>query len=1141
MESQRTAVVDAAAAGPANSLVELLWRRLAETPERPAVARVECDPGGGAAAVQGRTWLELTAAALRLADQLEAAGLRRGERVAHLGPHSVDWIVADLACLLAGVVHVPLHAGSQPREHREQLEWLAPRGLITSGGPTPLLRSWLAGRPVVAAEAAWAGDSAPPAASILATVAGRLAGVDPDACCTIMLSSGTTGRPRGVLHSQRSLATNAQAAAAVFLDDPRDVRLSWLPASHALARVGDLYTAIVRGGCLHVVADRGRILDACVALPPTVILGVPAFFERLEAAARGGRIPDLAAALGGQVRVCISGGSPLRRRTAEFFAARGLPLVEGYGLAEAGPVVALSNPRIARLGTVGPPLPGVEVRIDDRSETRGQLLVKTPGRAIGVVDPAAPTLVEPLPEWLETGDVAAIDDAGQIAITGRLKDVIPLSNGVKLPPAELERALAEDEAIAQVCVLGDGLTSPVAVIVPEPPVIRRAIRRLGLRVFSRRAAVEHPRLLEWLARRLARRQWHLPQAWRVRRFFLVARPFDAARGEVTESLKLRRRVIGERFARKLSAAVAEPRPRWCGLIGAGGRNPARGMTQAGSNPRGWLIPAVWSGGDGGFATAAAAAARPLASSVEAVLERAADELVSLRASGLLYEPAADPRLPEPPIPDRPARRRGRVSVAAEEAIAATGLWGLAVPEAWGGAGATMLDLARGVTRLAADVPTVAGMLAVHSSIGAVSAVAAFGSVAQQTRLLPALAAGRPLSVFGATEPDAGCDLGRVASRIERRNGRLLLTGTKMFITGATYGRLVKLLAVLDGRPAIALVQLPDADTDQFRLRRYDLHPLKHTHNAALEFVDFELDEADLLVPPAGGDAMAIVWHGLNRGRTTLAAQAAGTLRLLHTQAAAYAAERQTWGKPIASRQLVQGRLGRIAASIVACEALAAWAATAIDSGAGGEWEAIVAKVVASGCVREAAIDALGVHGGRAFLVGHPLGDSFHDHLAVGVYEGESELLGLALFRGLAKGHPLADRERRGPLAWAAWRAAAWRRAGSAEDGQILDRNLRAHARFARRRLAGLASRIDRAIRRHGRGLAERQLEIGELSALVRDLVSVLAVAHHGDAQGDDQTVAAADVWCRLALARSAGRRPSAADLDALAMLGSADR
>jgi hypothetical protein len=174
-------------------------------------------------------------------------------------------------------------------------------------------------------------------------------------------------------------------------------------------------------------------------------------------------------------------------------------------------------------------------------------------------------------------------------------------------------------------------------------------------------------------------------------------------------------------------------------------------------------------------------------------------------------------------------------------------------------------------------------------------------------------------------------------------------------------------------------------------------------------------------------------------------------------------------------------------------------------------------------------------------VGHPLGDSFHDHFAVTVYEGESDLLGLALFKGLAKQHPLAALSRE---ATASRRAAAWLRwrvgtlAGTPrQDAAILDRRLRDHARQARRQLSAAAIRIDRAVRRHGRGLAERQLEIAALSAEVRAAASMLAVAHHADAAGDDRLLAPADVWCRLALARAAGRRPLPDDLAALAALG----
>jgi alkylation response protein AidB-like acyl-CoA dehydrogenase len=576
-----------------------------------------------------------------------------------------------------------------------------------------------------------------------------------------------------------------------------------------------------------------------------------------------------------------------------------------------------------------------------------------------------------------------------------------------------------------------------------------------------------------------------------------------------------------------------------------GRRPDAATEHAPPGPHP-LASALWQAANGGFAAAATASATPLRDSIAAILEQADRAVEALRADGLLYEPLPAPAPPAPPAPlaDAPAAPFGRFTAIAEAALGDVGLWGLAVPEAFGGAGASMLDLARAVTHVAARVPTAAGLLSVHSSIGAVSALAAFGSPDQQARHLPGLAQGQPLSIFGATEPDAGCDLAAISTVIERTASGLAVSGTKMFITGATYGRLVKLLALRDGRPAVVLVRLPDSDTPSFRLRHYALHPLKHAHNAALEFNRFPIAEADVLAAPAGRDghdkpdAMRIIWHGLNRGRVTLAAQAAGTLRILLAQARDHALARSTWGAPIASRELVQGRLGRIAARIVACDSLAGWAATAIDAGGSGELEALVAKIVAGECVRDSAIDALGVHGGRAFLVGHPLGDSFHDHFAVTVYEGESDLLGLALFKGLAKRHPCAATSRSATAraaAWLAWRAGAFARPD--HDGLILDRMLRDHARRARRGLARVALAIDRTIRRHGRSLAEKQLEIGALSSQGRDLVSVIAVAHHADADSSDHTLAAADVWCRLALARASGRHLTPADHTAVAALG----
>ena len=1177
------------------SLVELLRARCVDAFDRPAIV----EPTGRAGPQPGRmpeayattrelSWGVLIAAAVDLAAHFERSGLGRGDRLAHIGPQSPEWIVVDLACLLSGIVHVALHADEPRAALVEQLGWLAPQGMVCSGGPfcsgrqrTPLRQdlpptlktidlppTLFPGLSLGLSPGLLAARTADQP-TVLADLDRRVRDCDPDAPAAIFLSSGTTGLPHGVVHCQRALAWNAAAATAVFLDDPRDVRLAWLPLSHALARTGDLYTALVRGSCLNLATDRRRLLAACLAAPPTVILGVPALFERLERGVRAGTIPHLPTALGGRVRVCVSGGAPLKERTAAAFADWGVPLVEGYGLAEAGPVVTLSNPRNARPGRVGPALDGVELMIDARPETRGQLLVRTPSRAVDVLQPQGQDAAAAKwnhDGWLQTGDLAEIDGDGHVRITGRLVDGLVLASGLKLPPAEVERVLAEDAAIAQVCVIGNGLPWPVAVIVPEPDVLRGAIRRLGLRVFSRRQALRHPKILQWLARRLTWRQRSLPRAWRVRRAVLIGRPFDAAHGEATPALKLKRHAIANHFQWVLDAAATDETPQWLATVPveqAAGQPDARrhdavqhetpqpcsrqGETMR-SGQASHVAAVLWSPRDSasGFADAAARSAAAPRAAVTTILEQADRTIDGLRLDATLYDPLADSHhLPPPPIADAPPPPRGIFSRTAEEALGAIGFWGLAVPEPFGGTGCTMQELAAAITRMAANAPTAAGMLSVHSSIGAVGSLAAFGTADQQARHLPGLAQGRPLSIFGATEPGAGCDLSAVRAVVERTGDRLLLTGTKMFITGATHGRLVKVLALLDGRPAVALARLPDADTDSFRLRHYALHPLKHAHNAALEFNRFEIDAANLLLAPPDrhghADAMKIIWHGLNRGRITLTAQAAGTLRILRGQAAAHARSRRTWGEPIAARQLVQGRLARIAARTIACDALAAWAADCVDAGQTGELEAITAKIVAGECVRESAIDALGVHGGRAFLVGHPLGDSFHDHLAVTVYEGESDLLGLALFKGLARQHPLAAVSRgtsaaRRAAAWLAWRVGSM--AGdSRQDAAILDAALRDHARHARRGLSTVARRIDRAIRRHGKDLAERQLEIGALSAEVRDLVSVLAVAHHADAAGDDTLLLPADCWCRLASSRASGRRLTAADHTRLAELG----
>ncbi|MEO1990654.1 MAG: AMP-binding protein [Pirellulales bacterium] len=1123
-----------------DSLADLILARCSDSFDRPACL----DVLGNTRPV---SWGQLFAQALRITDSCLESGMKRGDRLVHLGAHSIDWVAVDLACHLAGYVHISLHAEAKPKEWIDQCEWLLPKGIIVSSDiAVPAL-------PKVDVRVRLPekySDTGMERAVVQSKIEMHARQCDPDAPAVIFLSSGTTGLSKGIIHSQRALAANAQASSEVFLDDSSDVRLSWLPMSHALARVGDLYTSLVRGSCLSIVKNRKQFLDACQASSPTVILGVPALFERLEREHVCGKIPDLLAALGGCIRVCVSGGAPLRKRTAECFLRSGIPLVEGYGLAEAGPVVALSNPRMNRPGAVGRPLSGVAVRLDTRSDSSGQLLVQTRSQALAVVDstPTGPReTVLPKNTWIETGDFAAIADDGQIRITGRLSEVIALSTGIKVSPSRTEAVILEDQSVAQICVLGKGCSSLIAIVVPEPAVLRSAIKRMGVRVLSQGAALRHPKVLSWLSRQLARAQSHLPRPSQVRRAVLVGRPFEVAREELTPSMKLKRSMIGKNFRglvekmRKSLEVHESVVSKWFrGVVCIPSRPHQKEEKYDFPERSSWLSSVVWQPGkDDGFAHAASCSASGAREAIKEVIHRSEKVILELSQEGTLYDPLPHADNRRPPITDAPPHSTGVFSRSAEIALGQVGLWGLAVPKEFGGIGCSTQELSTAITRIASLAPTPAGMLAVHSSIGAISTICEFGTPDQQKRFLPGLAKGKPLSVFGGTEPDAGSDLTSAVARLERHDGRLVLTGTKIFITGATYGRLVKILAKQEGKLCVVLVMLPQCDTDSFKLAGYPLHPLKHAHNNALLFNNFPIQEKDILKPPGdSANAMKMIWHSLNRGRVTLAAQAAGTLRILIKHAKNHAHCRTTWGAPIGTRELVQGRLGRMAASVLACESLSAWGAAAIDLGYTGEFEAIIAKILASECVRSGAIDALGVHGARAFLVGHPLGDSFHDHFAVTIYEGESELLGLALFKGIVKHHPMLERDAARPaLSWLAWQVERISGKGKRADKAILDKTMRIHAHNARCRLRSVSSRIDRAIRRYRNGLAERQLLAAELSTVVRELVSVLAVAHRADMLGDHQTLLAADCWCRLAFSRAVGHRLSASDLQQTALLG----
>jgi alkylation response protein AidB-like acyl-CoA dehydrogenase len=347
---------------------------------------------------------------------------------------------------------------------------------------------------------------------------------------------------------------------------------------------------------------------------------------------------------------------------------------------------------------------------------------------------------------------------------------------------------------------------------------------------------------------------------------------------------------------------------------------------------------------------------------------------------------------------------GKHSAEVLTALGAAGYWGLLVERDYGGSGCDLRHFLPFLTQTAVIDAPLAGLAAVHGCIGAVDPLQTFGTAEQKRKYLPALASGERLSAFASTEPGAGSDLRAIQTMAIRSADGWLLSGQKAFITNLAAGRTIGLLCKVEEQLAVIVTNLPDRETEQFELIPNRLHPLKHTHNSGLRLRDLPVAADSLLTPPAGKDGRAIVFHGLNRGRAAICALAAGHLRVLLAGMIAWAKQRTVHGKKLAEIELIQARCARVAALIAGCDALAKWCGSLLDAGYRGEVECIIAKVFASEAVKHAAFDlALPTHGGRFFLQGHAAGDMAYDYLAPCIYEGENELLLLAMFHALQKG------------------------------------------------------------------------------------------------------------------------------------------
>ncbi len=556
--------------------------------------------------VQGRwrdtTWGGYAAEVRRVARGLIGLGIEPGDAVCIAGWNSPEWLVADLAVMAVGAVPAPLYANSTPQQAAwiathcgarafiadapEQLEKLRGVGTVrhrvqTKGTPaTPDVLSWEA---LGAAGDAVGEDR----------LAERLDALRPEGLATLIYTSGTTGPPKGVMLTHRNLVFTAEIGLQLLDIGPEDLGLSYLPLSHIAEQLLSLHCPVTMGSAVAFAESLERLGENLLEVRPTVFLGVPRVWEKIQARmivagrsspplrrrivawARGvgleaarrreaGRplpwsypIADrivfskVRARLGlDRARMCISSTAPIGRATLEYFFSLGLPIYEVYGMTECtGPATACL-PDALRIGTTGRALPGTEVR----TAADGEVCMRGGHVFAGYFrDEAATREALDAEGWLHSGDVGEIDAAGFLWITDRKKDILITAGGKNVAPQNIEALLKRITGIAHACVVGDRRRHLAALLTIDRDTAASVARSCGAAATSPEALAGDPAFRAHVARGVDAVNAELARFETVKKFALLPGEFTVAGGELTPTLKLKRKVVTERYAAQIES------------------------------------------------------------------------------------------------------------------------------------------------------------------------------------------------------------------------------------------------------------------------------------------------------------------------------------------------------------------------------------------------------------------------------------------------------------------------------------------------------------------------------------------------------------------------------------------------------------
>ena len=544
---------------------------------------------------------------------LDELGVKTGDRVGLFASNRPEWHIADFAILGLGAADVPIYFNESPdrivyilnhsgaevvivageMQSRRLLECgdrlTSVKHIICAAAPADL------GEDILRFEtlAASSGDAAVAAYRI------RAARVSPDEIATIIYTSGTTGEPKGVMLTHNNLSSNEETSVGPYRMNPEDKAVSFLPLSHVYERV-TAYAYLFHGVPVAYVERMEDLPQALLEVHPTLAAAVPRVFEKLYAnimqkgrestglkrrifnwAARVAResvrwkaygeeapsslhlrwkIADrivyskIRAGIGGAFRAFISGGGPLAPELAEFFWAVGVPVYQGYGLTETSPVVSANYPGANKLGTVGQPIENVNVRIAEDGEIHVQGPCVMKGYYLKPADTSAVISAE---GWLATGDIGRLDEEGYLYVTDRKKDLFKTAAGKFVAPQPIENMLKVSPLILNAVLVGDARKFIAALIVPNFAAVEAAARGQGRTFTSHEQISADSWAHELIGREVAQVNAKLAQYETIKRFALLDHDFTFDGGQLTYTLKLKRRVIAERYANIIDELYAD--------------------------------------------------------------------------------------------------------------------------------------------------------------------------------------------------------------------------------------------------------------------------------------------------------------------------------------------------------------------------------------------------------------------------------------------------------------------------------------------------------------------------------------------------------------------------------------------------------